>query len=764
MKKVGKVTTKGGKRDPDLSDKAGSSFYLPVPGSRLFEKAVDRISAFDEDEPRLVLGPRKLPDGSFAVHAWLPRAGKAWIVQKGRKEPIEMEKVRENGLFRAAPSPKDPGKDYRIRYEDAAGDVREAEDPYAFDSQVGDLDLHLLGEGTHQRSFEMLGAHFRRIDGVEGTHFGVWAPNARAVSVVGDFNRWKEGAHPLQRVKFTGIWALFVPGLKEGDVYKYAVKGCDGAVRFKCDPYAFWAEERPRTGSRVADLGRHVWGDGEWMQSRARRDTLNAPLSVYELHLGSWKRKEDSGWGFMSYRELAHEVVDYVTDMGYTHVELMPVMEHPLDESWGYQVTSTFAPTSRFGSPADFMYFVDHCHQNGIGVILDWVPAHFPRDEHSLANFDGREVYAYEGWMKREHKDWGTFVFDYGRNEVRNFLVSNALFWLEKFHVDGLRVDAVASMLYLDYSRKPGEWEPNAFGGNENLEAVGFLKRLNEIVHGRFPGVLTIAEESTAWPGVSRPTYLNGLGFSMKWNMGWMHDTLDYFSKEPVYRKWHQGMLSFALMYAFSENFILPISHDEVVHGKGSLLGKMPGDEWQRFANLRLFLSLMFAMPGKQHLFMGCDLGQWSEWNCKGSVEWHLAHSDRHRQIQDLVRDLNRLHSGKPALHEKDFDSSGFEWIDFSDSEAGVLSFVRRGHDPRRGIVAVFNTTPVVRKPYRVGVPAAGYYREIFNSDSGEYGGSGVGNCGGFGADPVFAQGRPFSLNLALPPLAGLLFEYGEGV
>ncbi len=627
-------------------------------------------------------------------------------------------------------------------------------------SYITDFDLHLLAEGTHQRSYDVLGAHEREENGVAGVLFAVWSPNAKAVSVVGDFNGWQDGAHPMSRVRNSNIWSLFIPGLKEGDLYKYAVRGCDDVVRFKADPYAFWAELRPKTASRVARLDDYAWSDSDWMARRRQTDPLQKPMSVYEVHLGSWKRNGPTGVEFLSYKDLARGIVDHCKKMGYTHVELMPVMEHPLDESWGYQVVSYYAPTSRFGSPKDFMFFVDHCHQNGLGVIVDWVPGHFPQDPHGLANFDGREIFAYEDWKKRDHKDWGTFVFDYARPEVKNFLIANALFWLDKYHIDGMRVDAVASMIYLDYSRSYGEWSPNMFGGNENLEAKDFLKRFNELVYERFPGVVTAAEESTAWPGVSRPTYLGGLGFGLKWNMGWMHDTLEYFSKEPVHRRWHQGLITFSLLYAFTENFILPISHDEVVHGKKSLLDKMPGDDWQRMANLRLFLGYMFTHPGKKLLFQGCDFGQWQEWSATQSLDWHLLDFDRHQHVHNLVKDLNRMYRDNPALYEVDFSAEGFEWIDFSDGDASVISFVRWSRGWKELIVAACNMTPVPRHDYRIGVPRAGTYRELLNTDAAEYGGSGIGNLGRKTTEVIPHHHRPVSFLLQLPPLGMVILKH----
>ncbi len=624
---------------------------------------------------------------------------------------------------------------------------------------ITDFDLYLLGEGTHLKSYEKLGAHLIVKDGVAGVCFAVWAPNAKAVSVVGDFNGWCAGKHALEKLPKSEFWAGFFPGIKEGSFYKYSIVTPEGGqIPLKADPYSFFCEIRPKTASVVTTLDRHVWQDNDWMEKRAKINSLDAPLSIYEVHLGSWKRELHSNH-FLNYRNLAHELVEYAKKQGYTHIELMPIMEHPLDESWGYQVLSYFAPTSRFGSAEDFMYFVDYCHQNDIGVILDWVPAHFPQDKHGLANFDGREIYAYGDWKKREHKDWGTFVFDYANPKVRNFLMANALFWFDKYHIDGLRVDAVASMIYRDYSKKPGEWDPNEYGGRENLEAIDFLKRFNETVHINFPGVLTMAEESTAWTGVSRPTYTGGLGFSLKWNMGWMHDTLEFFCQDPVHRRFHQNMLTFSLLYAFTENFVLPISHDEVVHGKRALLEKMPGDDWQKFANLRLFLGYMFGHPGKKLNFMTNDIAQRQEWNAVSSMDWHVLQWEPHQKIQHFVQDLNRLYRSNAALYEVDFEWQGFEWIDFLDHENSVLSFIRWSKDRKQSLIFTLNLTPVPRLNYRIGVPFGGFYEEILNSDAKEYGGSGIGNLGGVQAESFSWHGRPHSIEVNLPPLAINIFR-----
>ena len=630
---------------------------------------------------------------------------------------------------------------------------------YPFPQILTDFDLHLLGEGTHYKNYEKLGAHVIEVKGLKGVHFAVWAPNAEAVSLIGDFNKWDGNSHRMRMLGSSGIWEIFIPGLSEGEIYKFNIKSKSGEVLEKADPYAFSSEIRPKSASIVYDIDKYTWNDAKWLSQRERHNALDAPISMYEVHLGSWMRVPEDGNRYLTYRELAKKLAEYVKDMGYTHVQLMPVTEYPLDASWGYQTIGYFAPTSRFGKPEEFMYFVDYMHQNGIGIILDWVPAHFPKDGHGLARFDGTCLYEHADPRKGEHQDWGTLIFNYGRNEVRNFLLSNALFWLDKYHIDGLRVDAVASMIYLDYSRQPGEWIPNQYGGNENLEAIDFLKRFNEVLHSTHPGVLTIAEESTAWTGVSRPTYLGGLGFSLKWNMGWMNDTLRYFSKDPIHRKYEHDNLTFSLLYAFTENFILVLSHDEVVHGKRSLLDKMPGDFQQRFANLRALYGYMYGHPGKKLLFMGGEIGQWWEWNHDESVHWHLLQYESHQGLQRYVRDLNRLYQSEPALYEVDFDYHGFEWIDFRDAEGSIISFIRRGKDPEDFLVFVYNFTPVARMGYRVGVPKGGFYKEVMNSDSGSYWGGNMGNFGGIWAEDVPWHGRVSSLSLAIPPLSMVVMK-----
>jgi 1,4-alpha-glucan branching enzyme len=628
-------------------------------------------------------------------------------------------------------------------------------------------DIYLFREGTYFRAYEKLGAHLLKGDaahgsGIKGTHFAVWAPNAARVAVVGDFNAWRPDANPLTaRPDSSGIWAGVVPNAGRGALYKYHVESARGGYTVqKSDPYAFRCETPPRTASVVWDMT-YEWGDSEWMRTRAQANALGAPMSVYEVHIGSWRRVPEEHNRPLTYRELAQQLGDYVTELGFTHVEFLPVMEHPFYGSWGYQVTGYFAPTSRYGAPQDFMYLVDHLHQRGIGVILDWVPSHFPSDEHGLAYFDGTHLYEHEDPRQGFHPEWNSSIFNYGRAEVRNFLGSNALYWLERYHVDGLRVDAVASMLYLDYARKSGEWIPNKFGGNENLDAIDFLKSLNLAVYRDQPDTQTIAEESTAWPGVSRPVYLGGLGFGLKWNMGWMHDTLKYFQTDPLFRRYEHNKLTFGLLYAFAENFTLPLSHDEVVHGKGSLLGKMPGDEWQQFANLRLLTGYMWAHLGKKLLFMGGEFGQKREWTHEQSLEWHVLQYSHHAGMRRWIQDLNRFYRHTPALYQRDFTPDGFEWIDCNDTESSTLAFVRKGHDPSDVVLIVCNFTPVPRDNFRVGAPCGGHWRERLNSDARYYGGSDLGNFGGVEAAPLPAHGRHHSLTLRLPPLATLFLTPG---
>jgi 1,4-alpha-glucan branching enzyme len=629
-------------------------------------------------------------------------------------------------------------------------------------SMLSNDDLFLFNEGSHYRLYEKLGAHPMTVDGVKGTYFAVWAPNAEPVSVMGEFNGWNKLSHPLHPKGQSGIWEGFIPGVAQGTIYKYyVVSHHRGYSVEKADPFAFYNETPSKTASIVWDLN-YSWGDQAWMEKRHARNALDAPISIYEVHLGSWRRVPEEGNRHLSYRELAPRLAEYLKQLGFTHVEFLPVMEHPFYGSWGYQSTGYFAPTSRYGTPQDFMYLVDYLHQHDIGVLLDWVPSHFPNDEHGLGYFDGTHLYEHGDPRQGIHPDWNSFIFNYGRQEVRSFLLSSALFWLDKYHVDGLRVDAVASMLYLDYGRKEGDWIPNQYGGHENLEAIAFLRHLNEAIYQEKPDVQIIAEESTAWPMVSRPTYVGGLGFGLKWDMGWMHDTLEYMTKDPVYRKYHHNNLTFRLIYAFFENFILPLSHDEVVHGKGSLLGKMQGDDWQKFANLRLLLGYMYAQPGKKLLFMGGEFGQWREWVHDESLEWHLLQFSPHSGLQQWVSDLNRVYRGQPALYQVDFDSAGFEWIDCNDVEHSVVSLIRKGRSRDDIIAVVCNFTPVTHFNYRIGVPQPGFWKELLNSDAREYGGSGQGNLGRVEAAPIPLHGRPYSLTITLPPLAAVFFKSSQ--
>jgi 1,4-alpha-glucan branching enzyme len=713
-----------------------------------------------DENPFGLLGPHIVEDQgrqALAVRAYFPHSSQAWVVDPaaapGASQP--MRRIHPAGLFEAiCPMPTTGSANkYLLQTADESGNRATMHDPYAFPNLMTEYDLYLLSEGTHWRSYDRLGAQLRTVDGVQGVNFAVWAPNATSVSVIGDFNNWDSRRHPMRKHIPSGFWELFVPGLTEGTLYKYRVKHNDEVFE-KSDPYGFAAELPPRTASKVVSLDRYKWSDADWMVKRLEANKLEAPMSIYEVHLGSWRRPGDDHHRWMTYRELAHAMVDYAQEMGFTHLELLPVSEHPFSGSWGYQTVGYFAPTSRYGSPEDFMYFVDHCHQSGLGVILDWVPAHFPRDGHGLARFDGTALYEHADPRKGEHKDWGTLIFNYGRHEVRNFLLSNALFWMDKYHIDGLRVDAVASMIYLDYSREAGEWIPNEFGGRENLEAISLLKELNVQSHSQYPGTLTIAEESTAWPGVSRPTYVGGLGFSLKWNMGWMNDTTRYMRHDPIHRKYHHDELTFSLIYAFHENFVLPLSHDEVVHGKGSILDQMPGDLWQKFANMRLLYSYMWTHPGKKLLFMGDEFAQWNEWNYDTSLQWDLLQWESHQGVQKMVQDINRLYRKEPALYEVDFDPSGFEWIDCRNCDESVLGYIRRAKDPNDFLVVACNFTPSPRLSHRLGVPELCWYDEVFNSDSMYYSGSNLGNGPGVMAEAVGSHGRPASIQIAIPPLA----------
>lgn len=719
------------------------------------------------ENPFEVLGPHEVTSAgrtAISVRAYLPGSSQAWVVDPSHSRPQVMRRIHPAGLYEAiCPLPnngatKASKNHYLLRVADSQGSQSTMHDPYAFPPLLTDFDLHLLAEGRHWTSYRKLGAQIRSVDGIRGVNFAVWAPNATGVSVIGDFNGWNPARHPMRKHIPSGIWELFVPGLADGAIYKFHVRHRDAAFE-KADPYGFAAELPPRTASKIADLSRYQWNDANWMSSRRQNNALDAPISIYEVHLGSWKRPGDNPGGWLNYRELAHQLVAYCREMGYTHLELMPISEHPFSGSWGYQTVGYYAVTSRYGTPDDFMYFVDYCHQNNIGVFLDWVPAHFPRDAHGLRLFDGTHLYEHADPRQGEHPDWGTLIFNYSRNEVRNFLTSNGLFWMDQYHIDGLRVDAVASMIYLDYSRGPGQWIPNEFGGRENLGAINFLKEFNVQAHLQHPGVLTIAEESTAFTGVSRPTYLGGLGFSLKWNMGWMNDTLRYMRHDPVHRKYHHDELTFSLIYAFTENFVLPFSHDEVVHGKGSLLDQVPGDLWQKFANLRLLYAYMFAHPGKKLQFMGCEFGQWNEWNHDTSLQWDLMQWSSHQGLQKFVADLNRTYRREPALYEVDFDFSGFEWIDCHNYEQSTLAFVRRAKDPSDFLVIGCNFTPCPRTMHRLGVPELCWYEEILNSDSVYYGGSNIGNGAGRMAEPLPWDGRPYSIPISLPPLGVVIMK-----
>jgi len=730
------------------------------------------------------MNPSTLPDDDFyplieARHGdpfkilGLHESGSAWVVRVFRPDAssvtvidafdsslrYELKKVHDVGFFEAELSGVESAFAYVLELTSHEGVTWKERDAYSFGPVLGDIDVYLFNEGTHYEIYRKLGAHLMELGEVKGTHFAVWAPNAQRVSVVGDFNGWDGRIHPMRKMISAGVWEIFLPHVREGSHYKFELRGVDGDVFLKTDPFAFFAQHGIETGCMVYDIDRYGWADSEWMEQREKKDVYNSPMSVYEVHLGSWQKVPEEGDRYLSYIELGDRLIPYVKEMGFTHIELMPVSEHPFDGSWGYQVVNYYAPTSRFGNPDEFRNFVDRCHQEGIGVILDWVPGHFPKDAHGLARFDGTCLYEHADPRLGEHMDWGTLIFNYGRNEVKNFLIGNALFWLEEYHLDGLRVDAVASMLYLDYSRKAGEWIPNRFGGRENLEAIEFLKHFNTICYERHPGVMTIAEESTSWPGVSKPTYAGGLGFGFKWNMGWMNDSLRYISKEPVHRRYHQGEITFSMIYAFHEHFVLVLSHDEVVHGKGSFLNKMPGDDWQKFANVRMFLAWMWAHPGKKLIFQGIEFGQWSEWNHSKSLDWHLNGLPLHDGLRRLVQHLNWLYQNEPALYELDDSYEGYEWIDFSDADNSVWSFLRKAKDGSY-LAFVVNATPVVRGGYRMGVPSLGWYEEVLNTDGATYGGSNVGSMGGRYSEEWGWQGRPYSIQIDLPPLSVSAFKY----
>ncbi len=725
---------------------------------------LDAIASGSHGDPFAVFGMHEGPeDGHLFVRTFQPHSRKVEVIDAAGNVVAPMERIHSAGVYQADLGKKDHFK-YRLRLHEGESRTRDIEDPYRFWPVLGELDVYLFAEGSHLNIYEKLGAHLTEVDGVPGVVFAVWAPNARRVSIVGNFNMWDGRVHPMRLRVGSGVWELFVPHLDEGEMYKYEIKGADGnLLPLKTDPVGFYSEKRPSTASVVHDLSRYRWKDDGWEETRRRINSEDSPMSIYEVHLGSFRRNTLEGQRYLTYRELADELVPYVKELGFSHIELMPVTEHPFDGSWGYQTTGMFSPTSRFGTPDEFKYFVDVCHQNEIGVLLDWVPGHFPKDSHGLGWFDGTHLYEHADWRKGEHKEWGTLIYNFGRREVGNFLVGSALFWLNEYHIDGLRIDAVASMLYLDYNRKEGEWVANEHGGNEHIEAVHFLRRLNEVVYGQDKGYITIAEESTAWPMVSRPTYMGGLGFGYKWNMGWMNDTLEYISEDPVHRRYHHNKLTFGPIYAFNENFILPLSHDEVVHGKGSLYSKVPGDRWQKFANLRTYFGFMYTHPGKKLLFMGDEFAQDREWSEDYSISWHLLDDKQHKGMQMVVRALNRVYRENPALHEVEFEGEGFEWIDFQAADNGVISYLRKARDPSDFVVVVCNFTPVPRENYRVGVPRGGTYREIFNSDATLYGGSGMGNLGKRKADSEGWNFRSHSLTLTIPPLATLVLAPQEG-
>ena len=736
------------------------------PRSSSLRGGIEAIVRADHGDPFAILGMHQDgPDAPVEVRVFIPGARRVWVIDSATGEPAgEADQVHDEGFFVAVLRDRKQRFRYRLRVEYPLTTL-EFEDAYRFGNVLGELDIHLLAEGTHLKSYERLGAHPREFDGVPGVAFAVWAPNARRVSVVGDFCDWDGRRLPMRKRVEAGVWEIFVPHARIGERYKYEIKGAGGdLLPLKSDPYAFMAEMRPLTASIVHGLSKYEWQDQDWVRTRANSADLTAPISIYEVHMGSWARVPEEGNRYLTYGELAERLVPYVKDLGFTHIEMLPITEHPFDGSWGYQPIGLYAPTSRHGTPDEFKQFVDACHKAGIGVLLDWVPGHFPTDPHGLGWFDGTHLYEHADPRQGYHQDWNTLIYNFGRTEVQSFLLGNALFWLDQYRLDGLRVDAVASMLYLDYSRKEGEWIPNRFGGRENLESIAFLKRMNELTYGHHQGIMTVAEESTSWPAVSRPVYLGGLGFGYKWNMGWMHDTLQYMSKDPIHRRYHHHHLTFGLLYQFSENFVLPLSHDEVVHGKGSLINKMPGDDWQKFANLRAYYGFMFAHPGKKLLFMGGEFAQWREWSEDRSLDWHLLEEPLHKGLHTLVRDLNRMYRSLKPLHQTDCDPAGFEWIEANDSDNSVLAFLRKEKDdPDHHVVVVCNFTPLPRHDYRVGVTLPGPYAEVLNTDADVYGGSGVGNAGGVVSEEISWHGRPHSLNLTLPPLGVVVLERRAG-
>jgi 1,4-alpha-glucan branching enzyme len=715
---------------------------------------IGRLLAFQHPDPHSILGAHPIA-GHVVVRVYRPDASRICLLidETDRREMPQ----RDEGLFEIAVFDRAEVFPYRLEIHRDDDTVLVTRDPYSFLPTLGELDLYLWGEQKHQRAWNKLGAHPIEMNGVAGVAFAVWAPNAASVSVVGDFNGWDGRIHMMRVLGNSGIWELFVPGLEPGTLYKFEIRTRTGTLLLKSDPFAMRMEAPPATAS-IVYKSEYRFGDDAWMQARASRDPLRSPISIYEVHAGSWRRVPEEGGRWLNYRELADQLGDYVQEMGFTHVEFLPLMEHPFSGSWGYQVSGYFAPTSRFGTPDDLRYMIDQFHRRGIGVILDWVPAHFPKDEFSLGRFDGTALYEHEDPRLGDHPEWGTYIFNYGRDEVRSFLISSALYWLGEFHADGLRVDAVASMIYRDYGRRSGEWIPNAYGGRENLEAIAFLRAMNEQVYGLNPGILMIAEESTAWPGVSRPTFVGGLGFGLKWDMGWMHDTLEYFSLDPIYRRWHHRNLSFGMLYAWSENFVLPLSHDEVVHGKRAMLAKMPGRMEEQFANLRALYGYMWARPGKKHLFMGNEIGQWREWDHDSSLDWHLLEYPMHSGLRALVRDLNRLYREEQPLWEADVEPSGFEWIDADAADDNMIAFMRIAPSSGRTIVCVCNFSAARRSGFRLGVPRPGWYREVMNTDSAAYGGGNIGNLGGVASQPVPHHRFNHSILIELPPLTTIWF------
>ena len=750
-------------RAPRSADSLGGDGGAPRVGrpaaqprdGHLHPDAVAAVMAADHGDAFGVLGPHQVAPGTWEVRAVLPEAKAARLLTGGQTIPFE--RVHPDGFYVA--SVKSEGRPlYEIEVEAWDGSSTRRHDPYGFGPSLEQSEIEGLRQIGSNLVYRVLGAHAGELDGIAGFRFAVWAPNARRVSVVGDFNDWDGRRHPMRLWLNGGVWELFVPGLKAGQNYKFEIRGPDGALLpLKADPVAFRGQHPPQTASVLQGLNEPEWHDNAWMDTRGEKDPRHAAMSVYEVHLGSWARVPGEGNRYLTYKELSERLIPYVKELGFTHIELLPITEYPFDGSWGYQPVSLFAPTSRFGTPDDFVAFVNAAHEAGIGVLLDWVPGHFPLDAHGLGLFDGTHLYEHADPRQGFHQDWGTYIYNFGRTEVSAFLTANARFWLEHYHLDGLRVDAVASMLYLDYSRRAGEWIPNQYGGNENLDAINFLRKTNEATYSHAPGTITVAEESTSWPGVSHPTYTGGLGFGFKWNMGWMHDTLKFMSEDPIHRRYHHHNLTFGLLYAFSENFVLPLSHDEVVHGKGSLLGKMPGDRWQKFANLRAYFGFMWGHPGKKLLFMGGEFGQEREWNHNQSLDWHLLDDPLHGGVKDLIRDLNHIYTSTPALYTRDVEPGGFQWLVADDSDNSVIAWARKGKAEGEVAIVVSNFTPVPREGYRVGVPAAGYYREAINSDAERYGGSNVGNMGGVQAQAEQSHGQPYSLSLTLPPLATLI-------